>query len=204
MKGRLQRTALVLSLPAALAACGGTTPSISISATQARPQQAAAPAPTAGGAGASVLRFAQGQWLGSCQADSDRSPYRYKLIFSGLTLTQETSIYQDSDCAQLLSTWSRKLAVTTVHSFDPDGNVYGYDLDVEAKEVKMTTFAGYGAIAGDLCGLSSWVDGTARDVSGLDCGPGRQETIGDDSVIYLRHDTGSDELIYDYEALKRQ
>jgi len=205
MRGRLLRATLI-TFPALLAACGGTTPSVAISATQAQSQQSAPPAPTpgAGGAASSVLSFAQGQWLGSCQSDSFSSPYKFKLTFSGLKLTQETSIYQDSDCSQLLSTWTRSLDISTVHSFDPDSGVFGYDLSVEAKAVKMTTFGGYAAIAGKLCGLSSWKDGVSRDVSGLDCGSGRQATVGDDSVLYIQHDTGSDQLIYEDEALKRQ
>jgi hypothetical protein len=198
-------------LLASLSACGGNAASVSTAQTkspatrQPSPVQQQ-PSPGADGAAASVLRFAQGRWVGSCRAEPLRSPYRLTLSFSGLQLTEETSIYQDSGCQQRLSTWSRKLAILTVHSFDPDGDsdVFGFDLNVEAHEVTMTTYGGYGAIAGELCGLRSWTDGVARDVSGRDCGAGRLETTGTDSVLYIQHDPDSNELLYEDEALERQ
>jgi hypothetical protein len=153
-----------------------------------------------------VLRFAQGRWKGACHAEPFRSPYRISLSFSGLLITQESSVYQDSDCRQLLSTWSRKLAVISVHSFEPEGDsqVYGLDLNVSAREVLMSTFGGYGAIAGHLCGLPAWTDGVARDVSGRDCGRGRLETTGAESVLYLQHDPGPNQILYEQETLDRQ
>jgi hypothetical protein len=123
-----------------------------------------------------------------------------------MSVTHESSIYQDSRCRQLLLTWSRQLTVTTVHRADPDeeDDTVELELDVHTNTVTMTTFNGYGPLSGHLCGLPAWTDGNPRDVSGRDCGPGHLDAAGRPSTLYLKHDPTFGALEYENDSLKRQ
>ena len=162
----------------------------------ARTNGPVAPAPGAAGAAASVLRFAQGSWLSDCETRPLEPPFKVALKFSGLSISEEITVFDGPSCTTTLASWSRELTVASLHRFEPigDSGVTGIDLNVTAAAVRMTTFNGYGAISSRLCGLASWTDGVSRDVSGRDCGLGRHETTGQASFFYLEHHPESDAL----------
>ena len=193
----------------ALSACGQQTTDVTrtgpATGTVAQVNTPTVPAPSAGGAASSVLRFAQGTWASDCRALPFRAPFRARLIFSGMTVTHESSVYQDAQCRQLLSTWSRQLLVTQVHreESEDDDNVE-IDLSVRATGVNLTTFNGYAALAGPVCGVQGWIDGSARDVSGKDCGPGRLETSGRESTLTFIYDPDFSRLSYQGDLLRLQ
>src|SRR5262249_7354903 len=139
---RLRHFIGILAVFLSVTGCGQSTTEV----TRKIPAQVvspATPAPSAGGAASSVMRFAQGTWASDCRVIAVRSPFRTRLIFSGMNLTHESSVFQDSQCRQLLSTWSRQLTITQVHreeSEDSDG--IELDLSVRATAVDLTTFNG--------------------------------------------------------------
>jgi hypothetical protein len=149
------------------------------------------------------MRFAQGAWTSDCSVLPFRSPFRTRLIFSGMSITHESSVYQDSQCREILSTWSRQLTITQVHREELEDGVE-LDLSVRAGAVSFTTFNGYGAGAVGACGLNSWVDGAMRDVSGHQCGPGRLESTGRESTVTLTHDQDFGTLEYQGDILRLQ
>jgi hypothetical protein len=158
----------------------------------------------AGGAALSVMRFAEGSWLGACRTQAFEVPTRVRLSFSGLEGRHEIVTYDDTNCRKPLSTWTRRFAIDRVHVFDEAKDApEGLDLYVHIEQVSMLPVNNYAdsANAGRLCGLTGWKDGKSQDVSGLDCGAGRIETEGSSPMLYIQDDSerailfGNDRLV---------